>query len=331
MTESFHGAQQAGGQTFRLPGSSANAALHDQLYRYAEDFRVLFDSHLELGERYVALRQSLDSVMQERGAIDALMQSTGIMQLVTDPAGVILLQNKGAAAIAPALRRPGVALRSLVEPSNHGYLDLMLERLAHGGEPLRQRVEMLFINQADPNGVLITEVSTHPLRANGELRGIYWAVRDITSERETLFESQLYALAFSNALEGIMITDVTGAILSVNPAFTRITGYSAAEVIGKNPRILKSGVQDQAFYQSMWQTLAAEGQWRGQVSNHKKNGEIYTEWLSLCSSKDRFGEVLSYIAVFHDMTRLLEVQAQLARLGADAPAAPASAPGTASG
>jgi len=108
--------------------------------------------------------------------------------------------------------------------------------------------------------------------------------------------------AFAAMAEGAMITDAGGDILWVNDAFCRIYGYTRDEVIGRNPRILKSGRHDQAFYRRLWETLAREGHWRGEVWNRRKDGEIFPEELSIQALRGPEGEAMRYISIFSDIT-----------------------------
>lgn len=105
----------------------------------------------------------------------------------------------------------------------------------------------------------------------------------------------------------------------MNQAYTRITGYSEAQVLGKNPRIIKSGLHDKAFYQAMWSTLKATGHWSGEVWNRRKGGEIYPQWLTIsavcidssCGATDK---PCNYVGVFTDISQLKQSEAQLAQL-----------------
>jgi PAS domain S-box-containing protein len=108
--------------------------------------------------------------------------------------------------------------------------------------------------------------------------------------------------AFAAMAEGAMITDAGGDILWVNDAFCRIYGYTRDEVIGRNPRILKSGRHDQTFYRRLWETLAREGHWRGEVWNRRKGGEIFPEELSIQALRGPEGEAMRYISIFSDIT-----------------------------
>jgi PAS domain S-box-containing protein len=94
------------------------------------------------------------------------------------------------------------------------------------------------------------------------------------SER-VLKQLQLAASVYQSSSEAMAVTDESNIILSINPAFTIITGYGADEVIGKSPKLLSSGRHDKAFYSEMWRTINTTGHWAGEIWNRKKNGEIY--------------------------------------------------------
>ena len=100
----------------------------------------------------------------------------------------------------------------------------------------------------------------------------------------------------------VMITDVRGTMLAVNEAFTKTTGYSPEEALGANPRILKSGRHDAAFYDAMWRSLRESGGWQGEIWNRRRSGEIYPEWLSLSALRDPAGEIIHYIGIFSDIS-----------------------------
>ena len=122
---------------------------------------------------------------------------------------------------------------------------------------------------------------------------------------------QLAASVFTHAREGIAIADTHGAIVEINDTFTHITGYSRAEVIGKNPRFLQSGRQDPEFYVLMWKTLSERGHWSGEIWNKRKNGEVYAETLTISVVRDAAGQVHNYVALFTDITAAKEHQHQL--------------------
>ncbi|WP_028791886.1 EAL domain-containing protein [Thauera linaloolentis] len=114
-----------------------------------------------------------------------------------------------------------------------------------------------------------------------------------------------------SSLEGIMVTDARGRIISVNPAFSRLTGYAAEEVVGRSPSLLSSGRQSSAFYARMWECLQTEGKWQGELWNRRKSGEIYPELLHITAIRDVAGQLTHYAALFTDISRLKETEARI--------------------
>ncbi|MEI8323802.1 MAG: PAS domain S-box protein [Betaproteobacteria bacterium] len=136
---------------------------------------------------------------------------------------------------------------------------------------------------------------------------------DVTEHRLVQERLRIAAIAFE-AQEGIVVTDANAVILRVNSAFTRLTGYSAEEAVGKTPRLLKSDRQDDKFYEAMWNTIKATGSWTGELWNRRKSGEEFPERLAITSVTDESGKVTHYVGYHADVTssRLLEQQRLLA-------------------
>ena len=132
--------------------------------------------------------------------------------------------------------------------------------------------------------------------------------------REKSRSLQLSASVIAHAHEGIVITDITGLIVDVNPAFTGITGYTREEVLGKTPHLLQSGHHDSQFYAVMWQSIKATGQWSGEVWNRRKNGEVYPEWLSITTVTGEDGEVTHYVGSCIDITERKQSEADIHNL-----------------
>ena len=145
----------------------------------------------------------------------------------------------------------------------------------------------------------------------GKLDGVVAIFTDVTHWRKAQTKMRLSAGVFTHAREGIIITDAQGNILDVNNAFTRITGYSHDEVLGRNPRFLQSGQQAPEFYAAMWSTLATLGHWSGEVWNRKQSGEIYAEMLTISAVRNGAGETENYVALFSDITPMKNHQQQL--------------------
>ncbi len=125
---------------------------------------------------------------------------------------------------------------------------------------------------------------------------------EIEERIRTEMQLKLFAKVFENALEGISITDKGGDIMAINPSFTTITGYTASEALGQNPRILKSDRHNPEFYEEMWDSLKEKGTWQGEIWNRRKNGESYPELLSITTIKGDDGGIVNYVAMFHDLS-----------------------------
>ena len=138
--------------------------------------------------------------------------------------------------------------------------------------------------------------------------------RDITGARRNELERRLFARVFETSGEAIVITNDLNAVIAVNEAFTRITGYAVDEVLGKNPSFLQSGRHDKAFYEHLWDALKTQGSWRGELWNRRKSGEVYCEWATLNAIRDATGTITNYVAVFADITAAKDSQAQVTYL-----------------
>jgi diguanylate cyclase (GGDEF)-like protein/PAS domain S-box-containing protein len=144
---------------------------------------------------------------------------------------------------------------------------------------------------------------TPVLDAHGQLVQFVGVQRDVSERREADAQRLLSSQVFEQGNEGVIITDAHGNIVKVNAAFTAISGFSAEDVLGQNPRIFSSGRQDADFYRQMWNEIRRNGRWASEVWNRRKDGSIYPEWLSISRALDDAGQVTHYIASFSDITQ----------------------------
>ncbi|NGZ06401.1 MAG: EAL domain-containing protein [Magnetococcales bacterium] len=145
---------------------------------------------------------------------------------------------------------------------------------------------------------------------------IHWAilrnrVHYLLANIEAGHRLSLAARVFDNTGEGIAVTDANGRILSINPAFTRITGYAAHEAVGRNMNLLKSGRHALEFYERLWDELTTGGQWQGEFYNRRKDGSIYPQWSSISAVYAPGGQIENFITVFSDLTALRESEQNL--------------------
>jgi len=164
-----------------------------------------------------------------------------------------------------------------------------------------------------PDGRECTCLTTKvPFRdSQGRIQGLVGIGRDITERKQAEEANARLATAVEQAAEAIVITDSKAAILYVNPAFEKTTAYTSSEIVGQNPRILKSGKHDAAFYQQMWDTLSHGKVWAWRVINKKKNGALYEEETSISPVFDSNGKIVNYVAVKHDVTQEVALETQL--------------------
>lgn len=139
------------------------------------------------------------------------------------------------------------------------------------------------------------------------------AVRYVDSLRSRAKELALAGTVFERSQQGIVITNARVEIVRANPAYCLMTGYSEAELLGRNPRILKSGLQDASFYQAMWASLNETGRWQGELKNCRKSGEHYIEWLHIDVIRDDRGEKL-YVGIASDISELVDTRERLAAM-----------------
>jgi PAS domain S-box-containing protein len=134
--------------------------------------------------------------------------------------------------------------------------------------------------------------------------------RDITERKRAEREREMLMAAIEQSGETILITDVAGAILYVNPAFEKATGYSREEVLGQTPRLFRSGEQNEAFYHELWAAISGGKNWKGRMVNRRKDGKCFTEAVTISPVCDAAGYIVNYVAIKRDITEHLHLEAQ---------------------
>jgi diguanylate cyclase (GGDEF)-like protein/PAS domain S-box-containing protein len=124
-------------------------------------------------------------------------------------------------------------------------------------------------------------------------------------------QAQLAAKVFASCSESICITDAANRILTVNPAFVRMTGYTLEDVLGQDPRILSSHRQDQAFYDELWTSLLNQGRWQGEIWDRRKSGDVYPKWMTIDTVKDASGEIVNFVAIASDISERIATESNL--------------------
>ena len=233
-------------------------------------------------------------------------KNSSVMLLIEPSSGEIVAANAAAAAYY------GYPLARLVGLNGNEINTLSPERnVEERLSALREeRNYFLFQHRLDSGETRDVEVYSTPINSGGRPL-LFSIVHDISERKQAEAKLQLAASVFTHAREAIMMTTVSGEIIDVNEAFSRITGYPRDEVLGRNPRLLSSGRQPKEFYSAMWRSLIEHGHWYGEVWNLRKNGEVFAEMQTISAVRDAQGQTLQYVALFSDITPLKEHQSQL--------------------
>lgn len=159
------------------------------------------------------------------------------------------------------------------------------------------------------------DMTCSPLRGpGGVIQGCVVVLRDISARRQAEAQISLQAAALESAANAILITSRKGEITWCNPAFTLLTGYKAEDVLGKNPRILKSGAQPPELYAELWKTILAGQVWQGEVTNQRKDGSLYEEEMTITPVRDTRGEISHFIAIKLDVSARKRTEEEIRKL-----------------
>ncbi len=214
---------------------------------------------------------------------------------------------------APPPGQDRAAWRALVHPDDIGEADAALARLLDGTSSCFEHD--LRLRHRDGHWIWVHDRAIVVRRAaDGSACLLKGAQIDISRRKSAEEALCLAASVFSSSYEAIIITDADNRIVDVNPAFTRITGYSREESIGCDPSLLSSGRQSAAFYHAMWEALERHDYWQGELWNRRKDGSEFAEVLSISRVRDREGRLLHHVATFSDISRLKRQEEELNRI-----------------
>lgn len=196
--------------------------------------------------------------------------------------------------------REGQTWRNSIHPDDQPVAFKTLQDYLEGTKPIYFNEYRMLCKDGRYKWVLARGMVVNS-DADGNPTKLIGTLTDISERKQTEAELRIAATAF-NSQEGMMVTDANCITLRVNHAFTNITGYEAEEVIGQNPRMLKSGRHDANFYAGMWESINIAGVWEGEIWNRRKNGEIFPERLVITAVKGLDGVVSNYVATLNDIT-----------------------------
>jgi phosphoserine phosphatase RsbU/P len=236
--------------------------------------------------------------------------------IVADREGMFLICNRAAQSIL-AISESGDSPASWSEIYGcyrpDGVVPYLPEEMpatrALAGETVTE-TEIYIHNAQCPTGVWIIAQAS-PLRNEaGEIQGSVVVFHDVTKKKETDTRLRTLTSAVEQTADGIIITDRSGLIEYVNPAFEQTTGYRQEELVGLTPRILKSGVHDDAFYENLWATILAGNVYRDTIANRKKNGDVFFAEQTITPMWGTAGGITHFVTVIKDVTDLRKMQEQ---------------------
>lgn len=279
--------------------------LQEQLFRYAQDMQELMEQHAKLQRHHNLLQQAMGRNAQEKDLLSAVMRDSFRHFIVTDSKGTLV---QASVAFARSLGRQqenlvGVDIATLLNEEDSALAQATLLKIAaqpsHGGVELRQ----FRFERGDGDLPAVFDVMVLQVRESSMQR-LHWLLKESDTQTGAHHYTALQrALMGEDRDEGIFITDPHGTICAVNPAFTRITGYSPAQVLGKNPRMWSSGRHEETFYQDFWLELLTNGHRSGEVFNRRQNGQLYLQWLSIKMVENHEHKVIAYVAAISDLSR----------------------------
>jgi two-component system CheB/CheR fusion protein len=294
--QSLNEEAQAGNEELQASNEELETA-NEELQASNEELITVNDElgsrTLELGETNHDLKNILDSLYKALLVVDRNLCITRYNQIALEFFDI------------PADTRPNLA-----SVTTHFHVADMLGHIS-GVLKNGTLAEVRFRRDDDKH--FLMRITPYIDSGRKSVGGVVMTILDITEKIAAEEKLRLSASVFEHASEATLITDAENRIISVNPAFTEITGYSADEVIGQTPHMLNSGKHTKEFFKHMWQTLISTGTWQGEIQNRRKNGEIYTEWLSINVLKDDTDDIMRHIAVFSDITDAKKAQETIER------------------
>lgn len=259
-------------------------------------------------ERWQASRQLEQSEASLRGIADSAQDAIVMM----NPEGRVSFWNPAAERILghSSSEALGRNLHELIAPTrfHDAHQAAFPEFLKTGrGDAVGKTLD-LAARRKDGREILV-QLSLSAVQMDGDWHAV-GILRDVTEQKRAEDQLRQLSRAVEQSPASIVITDASGSIEYVNPKFVEVTGYTLAEALGQNPRILKSGEKSPEAYRELWQTISQGKEWRGEFHNKRKNGELYWESASISPIRDAAGHVTHYVAVKEDITARKQTEAE---------------------
>lgn len=253
-----------------------------------------------------------EAILNEKQLLRTLIDNLPVTIYVKDSAGRKIVANKADLEVIGVSSEIEVLGKTDLEIFNNqigkrGFEDDL--KVIKTGQQVINREEIFFNKDGEQQWLLTSKIPLHDQKGN--ITGLVGIGQDITEQKKANETILKFSKSIEQSPSTIVITDLYGNIEYVNPKFTEITGYTLEDVIGKNPRILKSGHMPPEVYTELWDTIKSGEVWRGEFLNKRKNGELYWEWATMTSIKNEEGVVTNYISIKEDISSRKKMEADL--------------------
>ena len=303
--------QRAFNVEYRMQGSHGFWIwVHARAFRTHRQDGIMYADGLfsDITERKLAEEE----LRSKTAFLEAQANSTMEGILVVDELGQKILQNQRLTEIFEVPEHivhdhdDRVLLRHVVDKVKdpERFLAIVNHLYTHPAETRRDEIELT-------NGTVLDRYSSPVIGQQGRYYGRIWTFRDITERKRNEDALQVLSLAVEQSPASVVITDPKGNITYVNRRFMECTGYSQEEVLGKNPRVLKSGHSSPEVYKNLWETITRGGEWHGEFHNRKKNGDLYWESVAITPIKNAKDSITHYLALKEDITERKTMESQL--------------------
>lgn len=272
---------------------AADYVLKDRMGRLGQIVKNTLEQYQLKSEN----KKAVEALAASEAELRALFSAMHDVVLVLDREGFYrkIAPTNPDLLFKPAQELLGSRLEDVFPPEQAREFSLTIQKVLETQQTQYIEYELFIQNRS-----IWFETSVSPISE----QKVIWVARDVTERKQAEAQLRLQAAALSSAANAILITDRNGTIEWANAAFGILTGYSVEETIGKNPRdLVKSGHQDQAFYQKMWDTILAGEVWRGELTNRRKDGELYWEKLTITPLISQEGQVTQLVAIKEDISQ----------------------------